>query len=85
MIDMMHHSAHVERKEITPAEEEYLEAIFTCTNGSDQVVRTGELANQLHVKAPSVVQMLEKLKKKAGLLWASHWSEADQEGARTGC
>jgi len=49
---------------MTPAEEEYLEAIFTCAKGSDQAVKTGELANQLRIKAPSVVQMLEKLKKK---------------------
>ena len=64
MINMAWHSPHTGRKEMTPAEEEYLEAIFTCAKGSDQAVKTGELANQLHIKAPSVVQMLEKLKKK---------------------
>jgi DtxR family Mn-dependent transcriptional regulator len=72
MIDMMHHSAHSDRKGLTPAEEEYLEAIFTCANGSDQVVKIGELANQLHVKAPSVVQMLEKLKKKKLVYYGRH-------------
>ncbi len=41
-----------------------MEAIFTCAEDSDQVVKTGKLANQLHVKASSVVQMLGKLNKK---------------------
>jgi len=72
MIYMMHHSTHVDPKEVTPAEEEYLEAIFTCANGRDQVVKTGKLADQLHVKSPSVVQMLEKLKKKKLVSYERH-------------
>ena len=60
---MICHSPRVSRREITPAEEEYLEAIFTCTKNGE-AVKIGKLANQLHIKAPSVVQMLEKLKKK---------------------
>jgi DtxR family Mn-dependent transcriptional regulator len=57
---------------MTPAEEEYLEAIFTCAKGSDQAVKTGELANHLHIKAPSVVQMLEKLKRKRLVDYGRH-------------
>jgi len=49
---------------MTPAEEEYLEAIFTCAERSGKAVKTSELAKQLHVKAPSVVQMLDKLERK---------------------
>jgi DtxR family Mn-dependent transcriptional regulator len=57
---------------MTPAEEEYLEAIFTCAKDSDQTVKTGELATQLHIKAPSVVQMLEKLKRKRLVDYGRH-------------
>jgi DtxR family Mn-dependent transcriptional regulator len=72
MINMICHSPHTYRKGLTPAEEEYLEAIFTCMKNSDQVVKTGKLANQLHVKAPSVVQMLDKLKKKKLVYYGRH-------------
>ena len=61
---MICHSPHTGSREVTPAEEEYLEAIFTRAEGGGVTVKTSELAKQLRVKAPSVVQMLNKLKRR---------------------
>jgi DtxR family Mn-dependent transcriptional regulator len=63
-INMIFHSPHTSRREVTPAEEEYLEAMFTRADRGGETVKTSELAKQLRVKAPSVVQMLDKLKRK---------------------
>lgn len=69
---MICHPPHTSRREITPAEEEYLEAIFTCAERGGEAVKTSELAKQLHIKAPSVVQMLDKLKKKGLVDYGHH-------------
>jgi len=67
---MTHHSPH--KSQVSQAEEEYLEAVFTRADGGGGTVKTSELAKQLRVKAPSVVQMLNKLKRKGLVIYKSH-------------
>ncbi len=49
-----------------------MEALFTCMKRGEGAVKTSELAKQLHVKAPSVVQMLEKLRKEGFVTYEHH-------------
>lgn len=49
--------------ELSESEEEYLEALYKL-NGREGLVKVGELAEELGVKEPSVVEMLKKLEKK---------------------
>ena len=69
---MICHTPDTGRREVTPAEEEYLEAVFTRAEGGGEPVKTSGLAKQLRVKAPSVVQMLEKLKRKGLVIYERH-------------
>ncbi len=67
MIVMAHAVCHAPRPslpELTPSEEEYLEAIYVGEEKGGGRVKVGELAGSLGVKAPSVVEMLRKLKKR---------------------
>lgn len=57
---------------MTPAEEEYLEAVFKLAGRGEEPVKISGLAKQLRVKAPSVVQMLEKLKRKSLMIYERH-------------
>jgi DtxR family Mn-dependent transcriptional regulator len=61
---MMRHRLGSRRWKLTPSEEEYLEAVFKVSEKSGGYAKTSELARQLRIKAPSVVQMLEKLRGK---------------------
>ena len=61
---MIHHPMRLDNPGLTPSEEEYLEAIFRCWQKTGERVKVSELSKCLHVKAPSVVQMLRKLKRK---------------------
>jgi len=61
---MVCHPIHVDDPGLTPSEEEYLEAIYMCWQKTGGRVKVSELSKCLHVKAPSVVQMLRKLGKK---------------------
>jgi DtxR family Mn-dependent transcriptional regulator len=58
------HSIRIDDPVLTPSEEEYLEAIFMCWQKTGRKVKVSELSQCLHVKAPSVVQMLRKLGEK---------------------
>jgi DtxR family Mn-dependent transcriptional regulator len=58
------HSFHPRNSGLTPSEEEYLEAIYMCWQKTEGRVKVSELSKNLRVKAPSVVQMLRKLRKK---------------------
>lgn len=49
--------------ELTESEEEYLEAMYRLEGGKKQV-KVGDLAKDLGVKEPSVVEMLKKLESK---------------------
>ena len=67
MVIMAHAVCHAPRPslpELTPSEEEYLEAIYVGEEKGGGRVKVGELAGSLGVKAPSVVEMLRKLKKR---------------------
>ncbi len=55
------HAPRVSLPGLTPSEEEYLESIY---RGEDGLVKVKELARNLGVKDPSVVEMLKKLKEK---------------------
>jgi DtxR family Mn-dependent transcriptional regulator len=66
---MICHTPDVKRRELTPAEEEYLEAVFTLAGRDGEPVKTSGLAKQLRVKAPSIVQMLKKLKRKGLMIY----------------
>jgi len=57
---------------VTPAEEEYLEAVFTLAGRDGEPAKISGLAKRLRVKAPSVVQMLEKLKRKGLMIYWRH-------------
>lgn len=57
---------------MTPAEEEYLEAVFTLAGRDGESVTVSGLAKHLRIKAPSVVQMLEKLKSKGLIIYGRH-------------
>ncbi|MGA3198682.1 MAG: metal-dependent transcriptional regulator [Halobacteriota archaeon] len=50
--------------ELSPSEEEYLEAIYTKQEGSARVATTGDLAACLGVRDASVTEMLKKLSEK---------------------
>ena len=71
-IKMIYHTSDIRRREVTPAEEEYSEAVFTLAGRVGEPVKISGLAKQLHVKAPSVVQMLEKLKRKGLMIYERH-------------
>lgn len=49
--------------DLTEAEEEYLEALYRL-EGDSKKVKVGDLADELEIKEPSVVEMLEKLEEK---------------------
>jgi DtxR family Mn-dependent transcriptional regulator len=61
---MPHKICHPGRSisELSPNEEEYLEAIFKLVKEKDGKVRVKDIARSLGVKDPSVVEMLGKLK-----------------------
>jgi DtxR family Mn-dependent transcriptional regulator len=61
---MVSHPMHVDNPGLTPSEEEYLEAIYMYRQKTDGRVKVSELSKSLRVKAPSVVQMLRKLREK---------------------
>jgi DtxR family Mn-dependent transcriptional regulator len=69
---MVRHTTDTGWREVTPAEEEYLEAVFTLAGGGEEPVKISGLAKQLRVKAPSVVQMLGKLKRKGLITYERH-------------
>jgi DtxR family Mn-dependent transcriptional regulator len=60
---------------LTPSEEEYLESIFMCEGKTHGRAKVKELADDLDIKAPSVVEMLRKLKRR-GLV------DYDRSGAK---
>ncbi len=55
------HAPRTNLPQLTPSEEEYLEAIFTLRERKE-AVKVKKLAKDLKVKDPSVVEMLRKLK-----------------------
>jgi DtxR family Mn-dependent transcriptional regulator len=57
------HAPRLSLLDLTPSEEEYLEAIFMEEQKTRERVKVKELAGNLSIKAPSVVGMLRKLKK----------------------
>jgi len=63
MVHAVHHAPRPSLPKLTPSEEEYLEAIYVSEGKGNGRVKVGELAGSLGVKAPSVVEMLQKLKK----------------------
>lgn len=67
--------------ELSESEEEYLEALYKLDGDGNQV-KVGELAEELNVKEPSVVEMLKKLEEK-GLIDYERYSGASlTEGGR---
>lgn len=57
----MGNPARPNRRRLTPAEEEYLESMFTHERRFGRGIRVAELARELGVRDPSAVQMLRKL------------------------
>ena len=53
-----------QKHELSPSEEEYLEAIYTKQEGRARVATTGDLAACLGVRDASVTEMLKKLSEK---------------------
>jgi len=76
------HSFHPDNSGLTPSEEEYLEAIYTCWQKTEGRVKVSELSKNLRVKAPSVVQMLRKLRKKDFVDYDRSGVELTKEGER---
>lgn len=70
--------------DLSESEEEYLEALYRLGGGKGQI-KVGELARELDVKEPSVVEMLGKLKDK-GLVDYEKYSGAGltEEGEEVG-
>lgn len=64
MTYVIHHALRSSLPSLTPSEEEYLESIFICEEKTGERAKVKELANDLGVKAPSVVEMLRKLKRR---------------------
>ncbi|MHA1785842.1 MAG: metal-dependent transcriptional regulator, partial [Candidatus Helarchaeota archaeon] len=55
----------MKNEEIPDSYQEYLETILRITYKTNkESVKTSEIAKKLNVKAPSVTEMLDKLKKK---------------------
>jgi DtxR family Mn-dependent transcriptional regulator len=79
---MVCHSFHPSNSGLTPSEEEYLEAIYTCWQKTEGRVKVSELSKNLRVKAPSVVQMLRKLRKKDFVEYDRSGVELTKEGER---
>ncbi len=61
MSHLICHAGGANLPQLTPSEEEYLEAIFTLREKNESV-KVKKLAKDLKVKDPSVVEMLRKLK-----------------------
>jgi DtxR family Mn-dependent transcriptional regulator len=67
---------------LTPSEEEYLEAIYSCWQKTRGRVKVSELSKNLRVRAPSVVQMLGKLQKKSFVDYDRSGVELTKKGER---
>ena len=76
------HSFHPQNSGLTPSEEEYLEAIYMCWQKTGGRVKVSELSKNLRVKAPSVVQMLRKLRKKNFVDYDRSGAELTKGGER---
>lgn len=75
---MKHVVCHAPRSSlpaITPSEEEYLETIYVMEGQEKEPVKVKNLAKNLKVKDPSVVEMLRKLKERG-------FVEYDRSGAK---
>lgn len=67
---------------LTPSEEEYLEAIYRCQHKTKGKVKISELSKCLHLRAPSVVQMLRKLKKRNLISYERSGVELTEKGKK---
>ncbi len=72
--------------DLTESEEEYLEALYRLGGGNDKV-KVGDLAEELEVKEPSVVEMLRKLEEKKFLKYERYegvelTEKGEEEGMR---
>ncbi len=69
---------------LSESEEEYLEALYKL-NGGSKKVKVGELAKELKVKEPSVVEMLRKLEEKSFLDYEKYkGAELTEKGEKEG-
>lgn len=72
------------KKPLTPAMEDYLEAIFII-NQHKKVVRVKDIAQELHVKMPTVTSMLKNLSKRELVYYEKYeYVELTAEGEAIG-
>lgn len=64
MVKFPRHTLGKKAPELTPAEEEYVEALYRLKGGPGNRIKVKDVAKNLGVKDPSAVEMLKKLTKK---------------------
>jgi len=72
----------VQKRTLTAAEEEYIEAIHASEEGANRVTTTGDLARRLGVQDASVSEMLKKLSEKGLVLHTPYHGAALTDAGR---
>jgi len=68
--------------ELTPSEEDYIEAMFRLQEKIGEKIKVKELAKNLGVRDPSVVEMLQKLKKKGIVKYDRYGASLTEAGKK---